>query len=88
MIPDGGRTVRHKLAVLERHGTDVGRSPDEIGKTISTRFEPDEPADALVDRCAGLVALGFDHAVFITVGALTDETVGRLADAAGAVAPM
>src|SRR5688500_14266429 len=33
-IPDGGRTVTHKLAVLARHCADLGRPYDQIEKTL------------------------------------------------------
>jgi F420-dependent oxidoreductase-like protein len=86
-IPDGGRTVRHKLAVLERHCAEVGRPYDQIDKTLSSRFDRDEPADALVERCAAIAALGIDHVVFITTGPWTEETIGQLAQAARQIPP-
>ena len=38
-IPDGGRTVTHKLGVLAGHCEAIGRPYEEIEKTISTRLE-------------------------------------------------
>jgi F420-dependent oxidoreductase-like protein len=84
-IPDGGATVRHKLAVLERHCEEVGRPYGEIEKTLSSRFDPVESAGSFVDRCAGVAALGIEHLVFITPGPWTEESIGRLADAVNAV---
>ena len=52
-IPDGGRTVTHKLAVLAQHCDDVGRPYDEIEKTLSTRLEAGESSEAFVARCRG-----------------------------------
>jgi F420-dependent oxidoreductase-like protein len=86
-IPDGGRTVRHKLSVLERHCGAVGRPYDEIEKTLSSRFDRDEPADALVERCAAIAALGIDHVVFITNGPWTDDAIEALAHTAREIAP-
>jgi F420-dependent oxidoreductase-like protein len=80
-IPDGGKTVKHKLAVLARHCDAVGRPYDDIEKTISTRLEPGEPAGAFAERCAALAALGIEHAVVITAGPWTEEAVARLAAA-------
>jgi F420-dependent oxidoreductase-like protein len=82
-IPDGGRTVRHKLDVLRRHCEAVGRPYEEIEKTVSTRLAADESADAFARRCATLVELGFEHAVVITTGPWTEKAVATLA-AAGA----
>jgi F420-dependent oxidoreductase-like protein len=47
-IPDGGRTVTRKLAVLARHCADLGRPYDQIEKTLSTRLEPSESSEAFV----------------------------------------
>jgi len=82
-IPDGGKTIRHKLEVLARHCDAVGRSYDEIEKTVSTRLSPGESPEEFATRCAGLAALGIDHAVVITAGPWTDEAVARLAAAQG-----
>ncbi|GAA4628436.1 LLM class F420-dependent oxidoreductase [Actinoallomurus vinaceus] len=81
-IPDGGRTIRHKLQVLERHCEDVGRPCDEIEKTVSTRLGETEPADRFAERCAALAELGLDHVVVITDGPWTQDAVERLAQAA------
>ena len=77
-IPDGGQTVRRKLDVLARHCADVARPYDEIDKTLSTRFAPDESADAFVDRCAEYATWGIDHVVVITTGPWTEQTVAAL----------
>ena len=42
-IPDGGKTVRHKLAMLAGHCEQVGRSYDDIEKTLSTRLHRGSP---------------------------------------------
>jgi F420-dependent oxidoreductase-like protein len=80
-IPDEGKTIRHKLGVLARHCDAVGRPYDEIEKTVSTRLEPDESPEQFAERCAGLAALGLEHAVVITAGPWTEDAVGRLAAA-------
>jgi F420-dependent oxidoreductase-like protein len=84
-IPDGGQTVRHKLAVLARHCAAVGRPYHEIDKTVSTRLETGEPAESFVKRCADLAALGIEHVVVITSGPWTDDAMTRLATAAAAM---
>ena len=81
-IPDGGATVRHKLEVLARHCDDVGRPYEEIDKTVSTRLEPGERADAFAERCVQLAGLGIEHAVVITAGPWDTEGVATLAEAA------
>ena len=80
-IPDGGRTLRHKLEVLARHCEEVGRPFEEIEKTVSTRLNPDDTAAAMAERCAALAELGLDHAVVITPGPWTEERVEVLAAA-------
>jgi F420-dependent oxidoreductase-like protein len=84
-IPDGGRTVRHELTVLARHCEDVGRSYDDIDKTLSTRLGPDESADAFVQRCAAIAELGIEHVVVITAGPWTVDAIGRIASAVPAL---
>jgi F420-dependent oxidoreductase-like protein len=77
-IPDGGETIRRKLEVLARHCDAVGRPYDEIEKTVSTRLNPGESADAFAARCAALAALGIEHAVVITTGPWTEDAIERL----------
>ena len=80
-IPDGGRTVTHKLAVLARHCADLGRPYEEIEKTLSTRLEAGEPADAFVARCREAAALGIEHVVVLTPGPWTPDRLAVLAEA-------
>jgi F420-dependent oxidoreductase-like protein len=80
-IPDGGRTVKHKLEVLARHCEEVGRPYEAIEKTLSTRLEAGEPADAFVARCAAAAALGIEHVVLITPGPWTADAMATLAAA-------
>jgi F420-dependent oxidoreductase-like protein len=80
-IPDGGRTVTHKLGVLARHCEAEGRPYEEIERTLSTRLEVGESADSFVERCAASAALGIGHVVVITPGPWTLEAVATLADA-------
>jgi alkanesulfonate monooxygenase SsuD/methylene tetrahydromethanopterin reductase-like flavin-dependent oxidoreductase (luciferase family) len=78
-IPDGGRTITHKLAVLARHCDEIGRPYGEIEKTISTRLQPGESADSFAERCATLAAWGIEHVVVITAGPWTEDAVASLA---------
>jgi alkanesulfonate monooxygenase SsuD/methylene tetrahydromethanopterin reductase-like flavin-dependent oxidoreductase (luciferase family) len=80
-IPDGGKTITHKLSVLARHCETLNRPYEEIEKTLSTRLLPDESADQLAQRCAGLSALGIEHAIMITNGPWTEDAVATLAAA-------
>jgi len=79
-IPDGGKTIRRKLDVLQRHCDAVGRPYEEIEKTVSTRLSPGETAE---HRLTYLESLGVEHAVFITSGPWTGEGVAALSAAAG-----
>jgi F420-dependent oxidoreductase-like protein len=80
-IPDGGRTVRHKLAVLARHCADLGRPYAQIEKTLSSRLEPGESSDAFVRRCVAAAALGIEHMVLITPGPWSTDALATLAAA-------
>jgi F420-dependent oxidoreductase-like protein len=80
-IPDGGKTIRHKLDVLARHCEAAGRSYDAIEKTVSTRLSPGQSAEEFAEQCERLAALGIEHAVVITAGPWTEESVARLAAA-------
>jgi hypothetical protein len=80
-IPDGGRTVAHKLGVLARHCEAAGRPYAEIEKTLSTRLEPGESARSFAARGAQLAALGIEHAVVITPEPWTEAAVATLAEA-------
>ena len=85
-IPDGGRTVRHKLDVPRRHCEAEGRDDAAIEKTISTRLSPGESADAFATRCATFGGWGIEHVVCITPGAWDDERLAVLSAAAKALA--
>jgi F420-dependent oxidoreductase-like protein len=81
-IPDGGRTIKHKLAVLARHCGKLGRAYDDIEKTLSTRLKLGESPDAFTRRCSEIAALGIEHIVVIVAGPWTDEAVATVAAAA------
>jgi F420-dependent oxidoreductase-like protein len=84
-IPDGGQTIRHKLTVLGRHCTEVGRPYQAIEKTLSTRLEAGESSEAFARRCAAAAALGIEHMIVIVAGPWTTEALDRLAAAIPAV---
>ena len=79
-IPDGGKTVAHKLAVLARHCEEVGRARSEIETTLSTRIGPGQSATDFVAHCTDLAGLGVDHVIILTAGAWTGRSVQDLAD--------
>jgi F420-dependent oxidoreductase-like protein len=85
-MPDGGALIRRKLDVLARHCAAEGRSLDQIDKTVSTRLNRGESADAFVDRARGLAGLGLDHLIVLTSGPWTADTLGTLAAAVPAIA--
>lgn len=85
-IPDGGKTVRHKLSVLARHCEDLGRSYSDIEKTISTRLSPGESAAEFAARCAEFADWGIDHAVVISAGPWSVAGIETLGKAASLVA--
>ncbi|MFJ8580961.1 LLM class F420-dependent oxidoreductase [Micromonospora sp. NPDC093277] len=84
-IPDGGKAVRHKLAVLRALCDDLGRPYDQIEKVIATRLSPGESAASFVTRCAAFAGLGIDHVSVITTGPWTAEGVATLVEAAAQI---
>jgi F420-dependent oxidoreductase-like protein len=80
-IPDGGATIRRKLAVLRDHCDAIGRPYGEIEKTVSTRLEPGDSPDAFAERCEALAALGIEHAVVISSAPWSEERIAALASA-------
>jgi F420-dependent oxidoreductase-like protein len=87
-IPDGGQTVRHKLAVLRRACEAAGRPYDAVEKTISSRLAPGESTPAFVERCRALAELGIQHVVLLAQDRWTPEAIEPLADAAAALAEL
>jgi F420-dependent oxidoreductase-like protein len=77
-IPDGGRTVQHKLEVLARHCEQAGRPYDQVEKTLSTRLRPGEPAETFVARCRAVAALGIEHVVVLTPGPWSTDLLATL----------
>ena len=80
-IPDGGRTVRHKLAVLARHCEEVGRPYEAVEKTLSSRLEPGESSEELIRRCQAAAAWGIEHMVLVVSSPWTPEALSTLATA-------
>jgi F420-dependent oxidoreductase-like protein len=80
-IPDGGRTIRHKLAVLARHCEEVGRPYEAIEKTLSTRLEVGESSEEFIRRCDASAAFGIEHMVVIRSGPWQPEALATLATA-------
>ena len=74
-IPDGGRTVKRKLAVLAGHCADVGRPYEAIEKTLGTRLEAGESSDGFVRRAVAAAELGIEHLGVITAGAWRPEAL-------------
>lgn len=81
-IPDGGRTIRHKLEVLAGHCADIGRPYDEIEKTVSTRITPGESLAEFAERCATFAEWGIDHVVVLSPEPWTEAAVALVAAAA------
>ncbi len=87
-IPDGGRTIRHKLAVLAGHCSAAGRAYASIEKTVSSRWPADERRDDFLRRCGELAAMGIGHVILLAAGAWTPAAVAALAPAISALEPL
>jgi alkanesulfonate monooxygenase SsuD/methylene tetrahydromethanopterin reductase-like flavin-dependent oxidoreductase (luciferase family) len=84
-IPDGGATLQHKLEVLVRACEAVGRDPQDIEVTLSSRLGSDETVGAFTDRCGQLAERGIQHIVLVTSGPWSQ---GELDVIFGAVDPV
>lgn len=87
-IPDEGKTIRHKLAVLHDACREVGRDPTEIEATVSARLEPSEPVSSLVDRCRQFADWGIGHVVLITTGPWDTDRIATVGGTLDAVADL
>ncbi|RZQ64405.1 LLM class flavin-dependent oxidoreductase [Amycolatopsis suaedae] len=85
-VPDGGATIRAKLAVLRQACERAGRDYGEIAKTVSTKLSPGQSAESFAEHLRELEQLGLDHAVVITDGGWTEEGVAVLGRARRALA--
>ncbi|WP_020495699.1 LLM class F420-dependent oxidoreductase [Sciscionella marina] len=77
-VPDGGATIRHKLAILRDCCEDIGRDSDDIEKTVSTKLDSQDTAESFATRCATLAALGIDHVVVLQDTPWTPSDLARL----------
>jgi alkanesulfonate monooxygenase SsuD/methylene tetrahydromethanopterin reductase-like flavin-dependent oxidoreductase (luciferase family) len=84
-IPDGGQTLRHKIAVLTDACEAAGRAPGEIEVSVSSRLAPGETPEAFVERGRQFAALGIHHVVLVTSGPWNDA---ELAVVFAAVEPL
>jgi alkanesulfonate monooxygenase SsuD/methylene tetrahydromethanopterin reductase-like flavin-dependent oxidoreductase (luciferase family) len=84
-LPDDGQTVRHKLAVLARHCVTLGRDPNEIETTLSSRIGPSETTDELVRRARVAAGWGIDHLVLGSSAPWSTEALRIVTDAASRV---
>jgi F420-dependent oxidoreductase-like protein len=66
-LSSGLEAVKHKFDVLKRHCDEIGRSYDEIEKTVlgTIHLAPDKMGPAqVIDLCRNLAAEGVQHAIF------------------------
>ena len=88
-IPDGGATLRHKLDVLVRACDAIGRNPDDIEVTLSSRLAPGETPGQFTDRCGRLADTGVEHVVLVTTGPWhAGGDLDVVLDAVGTVGPI
>jgi len=80
-IPDGGTTLQRKLDVLARACDKIGRDPQDIEITLSSRLARDETAKAFTDRCGQLAQCGIQHMVLIATGPWSDAELDVILDA-------
>jgi alkanesulfonate monooxygenase SsuD/methylene tetrahydromethanopterin reductase-like flavin-dependent oxidoreductase (luciferase family) len=80
-IPDRGATLQRKLDVLTRACASVGRDPDDIEITVSSRLARGETVDAFTDRCGELAERGVHHVVLITSGPWSHDDLDVILEA-------
>ena len=79
----GGPEVAHKLDVLRQHCADVGRSYDEIEKTVMTSLDPGprgEKVDEVLEELRRLAGLGITQAHGAPAGPVTVEALEMLGE--------
>jgi hypothetical protein len=74
-IPDGGQTLRHKLEVLDSHCRELGRAPETVHRTLSTRQGPGQPVQEFIDHCRDVADLGIDQVILHSGPAWTPEAI-------------
>ena len=79
-IPDGGETVRHKLEALRRACEAVGRNPQDVEVTLSSRLAPNQTSDEFANPCRAMADQGIDHVVLVADGPWTDGALDTVAD--------
>ncbi len=76
-------TLRHKVEVLHRHCTDVGRDPAEI--EVSTKIKADGDPGALADLVGEFREAGADHIIAMFEAPFDPARLGVIADRLGPV---
>jgi F420-dependent oxidoreductase-like protein len=72
--------VRGKFAVLREHCERLGRSYDEVERTVLTSVDPDgEEPSATVERFGGLIEAGAQHVIFSVRGVTDTSRLERIA---------
>jgi alkanesulfonate monooxygenase len=72
--------IEAKFAILREHCERLGRSYDEIERTVLTSVDPDEESsDQVVERFGGLVGAGAQHLIFSVRGIADTSRLERLA---------
>ncbi|MFN2195813.1 MAG: TIGR03560 family F420-dependent LLM class oxidoreductase [Anaerolineales bacterium] len=77
----GDEALVEHLAILKQHCQDVGRSFDEIEKTVLSTYNPAEQSlEQLQARLVDLHTMGFSHAVLNINGEYTPDLITALGD--------
>jgi alkanesulfonate monooxygenase SsuD/methylene tetrahydromethanopterin reductase-like flavin-dependent oxidoreductase (luciferase family) len=87
-VPDGGRTIQHKLDVLRGHCDAIGRDPATIAVTLSTRYTPGESAADLLRRASEAAGHGVEHLILLTPQPWDATAFDVLADAIPSIAEL
>ena len=74
-IPDGGATIRRKLAVLDERCAEIGRDPSQIEHTLSTRRAQNQDLADFLEHCRQTADLGIDHVILHSGPAWTEQNV-------------
>ncbi len=85
-IPDGGATIRRKIAVLDDACRRAGRDPAEIERTVCTRIAPGQTVEEFVRHCESLAGLGIGHVIVNSGPPWTATAVHELAPVVDALA--
>ena len=80
IFPTEARRCGHELEALRRACEAVGRNPQDVEVTLSSRLAPNQTSDEFANPCRAMADQGIDHVVLVGDGPWTDGALDTVAD--------